>query len=74
MSHDVFFASNRCFFVGGKHENANISGWSRGDIFLGVPEKQRVTISGSIGGVFFKISALLLLTRVGASAILAPER
>ena len=74
MSHDVFFTSNRCFFVRGKHENANISGWSRGDIFLGVPEKQRVTISGSVEGVFFGIPALLLLTRVGASAILPPER
>lgn len=74
MFYDVLFASNLCFFVRGKPEKANISGWRRGNILWGVAEKQRVTISGSVGGVFFEISALLLLTRVGASAILAPER
>ncbi len=74
MFHDVFFASNRCFFVRAKPENANISGWRRGNIFWGAAEKQRVTIGGFMEGVFFEISALLLLTRGGASAILAPER
>lgn len=62
------------FFVRDKSGNAKFFGGCRGDIFLGVAEKQGVTTSGFMGGVFFEISALLLLTRVGASAILPPER
>ena len=48
--------------------------WARGRFGRGFAEKQRVTERLFTGSVFFEISVILLLTRGGGSAILAPER